>query len=180
MKVRIYEESGKLLYSDISRKKGDTRIDYDISQFPAGNYTFELYKNRVLVCSKTIVKQVSIANADQESAIKFNKSKLQQAQISYNSNDLVHIEYLDIFAEGHQKMEVKIYEESGELLYSKILDKIGDVKIDFDISQFPDGNYTFELFKNRESVCSELIVKQARFENTNTEMNLFVQADSIN
>lgn len=176
MKVRVYTKSGKLLYTDISRKKGDTKVSYDISQFPAGDYTFELYKNRELVCSKAIVKQVSIAN--KESSIKSDISKYRQVEISYNKNDMVSLTYLDIFAEGRRKMEVRIYEESGELLYTKVLDKNGDVNMGFDISQFPDGNYVFELFQNQESVCSERIVKQKSMASANKKSDLMAQEDS--
>lgn len=176
MKVRVYTKSGKLLYTDVSRKKGDTKVSYDISQFPSGNYTFELYKNSELVSSKAIVKQVSIAN--NESSLKSDISKFKQVEISYNNNDMVSMEYLDIFAEGRRKMEVRIYEESGELVYSKLLNKNGDVKIGFDISQFPDGNYTFELYQNQESVCSERIVKQTSMANVNKKSDLMAQEDS--
>lgn len=178
MKVRIYEESGKLLYTRILRKKGDSRIGYDISQLPTGNYSFELYKDRELVCSKAIVKQANIAN--EESTLNPNIAKFQQAQINYNSNDIVHVEYLDIFAEGRRKMTIHIYEESGELLYSKLLNKKGDVKVDFDISQFPDGNYTFELHEKSALVCSKLIVKQARMANANNESSVDGQENSTN
>lgn len=163
MKVRIYNESGKLLYTRVLRKKGNSRIGYDISQLPDGNYTVELYKKSELVCSKDIVKQISFAN--EETVLESDISKFNQVQVSSISNDRVHLEYLDIFREGRRKIEVRIYEESGKLLYSKKLVRDGDVKIDFDISNFPDGNYTFELFKDRKSVCSEPIVKQASYAN---------------
>lgn len=176
MKVRIYKESGELLYTRILREKGNSRIGYDISHLPSGNYTFELYKNRELVCSKAIEKYISMANVNKESDIKTDITKFNQVQISYDNKDFVHLEYLDIFAEGKRKMEVRIYEESGELLYSKLLVKNGDVKIDFDISQFPEGVYTIELFKDQESVCSELIVKQAS--HANKESNFLATEDS--
>lgn len=176
MKVRIYKDSGELLYTRVLRKKGDSKIGFDISQFPSGNYTFELYKNRELVCSKDIEKYISMANVEEESEVKTDIVKFQQLQVSYDNNDFIHLEYLDVFAEGRRKMEVRIYEESGELLYSKLLVKNGDVTIDFDISQFPDGNYTFQLFKDRQPVCSELIVKQAS--QVDKESSLLATEDS--
>lgn len=163
MKVRVYKESGELLYTRVLRRKGNSRIGYDISQLPSGNYTFELYKNRELVCSKDIEKGLSLAQVDKEAKteVKTDISKFKQAEISYDNNDLVHLEYLDLFSEGKRKMELRIYEESGDLLYSKLLVRNGDLNIGLDISQFPDGIYTFELLKDRQPVCSELIVKQA-------------------
>lgn len=177
MKVRIYNETGKLLYTRILRKKGNSRVGYDISQLPEGNYTVELYKKNELVCSKDIVKQDGIA-ANEEAGLEFDKSKFNQVQVRLKGNEMVHLEYLDIFREGRRKMEVRIYEESGELLYSNFLVRNGDVKIDFDISQFPDGNYTFELYKGNESICSEQIVKDAGI--VNEQSNLFANKDSNN
>lgn len=178
MKVRVYEESGKLLYSRMLRKKGNSRIGYDISQLPTGKYTIELYKNRQLVCSKAIEKGLSIANVNEGSDEKTDVSKFNQVQISYKNNEMVHLEYLDVFNEGRRKMEVRIYEESGELLYSKLLSRNGDVNIDFDISQFPSGKYNFELYKDKEQVCSELIVKHAHNANASKEPNLLAKENS--
>lgn len=107
---------------------------------------------------------------------KSNIAKLQQAQISYDMKDLVTVIYKDTFAEGRRKMKIRVCKESGELLFSKLLYKKGDVKIDYDISQFPAGNYTFELYKNSVAVCSKVIVKQPSIAIaiTNKESNLNV------
>jgi hypothetical protein len=184
MKVRVYEESGKLLYSSVSRKKGNARVGYDISKFPAGNFTFELYKNRQLIYSKVIVKQasneiensVSVQNMKNES----NFGKFQQAQISYDMKDLVTVEYSDALSQSPWKMKVRVYEESGKLLYSSVSRKKGNATVGYDISQFPAGNYTFELYKNRESVYSKDIVKQASIVIANIESDLNGHEDSSN
>lgn len=178
MQVQFSKESGELLYNRILRKKGSSRIGYDISDFPFGNYTVELYKDDVLVCSKTIVKEANIASVNKASSLKSDIAKYQQVRISPNGSNFVRLEYIDIFREGRRKMEVRIYEESGELLYSNFLVRNGDVKIDFDISQFPDGNYTFELIKDHESICSALIVKDAGI--VDEQSSLIAQEDSNN
>jgi hypothetical protein len=158
MKVRIYSDSGQLLYTRVLRKKGNARVGYDISELPTGNYTIELYNKRDLICSKAISKQESYVNTEQ--GLEADITKFHQVEICSKSNDMVHLEYIDIFGEGRRKMEVRIYEESGELLYSKHLDKVGDVKLDFDISKLPSGNYTFELLKNGGLVYEDVIVKE--------------------
>ena len=177
MKVRVYEESGKLLYSSVSRKKGNARVGYDISQFPTGNYTFELYKNRESVYSTVIMKQASIAIANSvstqnEKKDKSNITKFEQVQISYDMKDMVTVEYFDALAQGPWKMKVRVYEESGKLLYSSVSRKKGNARVGYDISQFPAGNYTFELYKNRESVYTKAIVKKESVAIANMESNL--------
>jgi uncharacterized protein (DUF1919 family) len=161
MKVKVYTESGKLLDLYASRKKGNARIGYDISQYPAGNYTFDLYKNRVLVYSKSIVKQVSIAKANKKLNLKSNLTNFQQVQINYDMKDLVTIEYLDALAQSPWKMKVRIYKESGKLLDSYVSRKKGNTKVGYDISQYPAGKYTFEIYKNHISIGLEPIIKQA-------------------
>lgn len=176
MKVRIYNESGKLLYTRVLRRKGNSRIGYDISKLPEGNYTFELYNKRDLLCSKAFVKQET--NANVETNLELDLAKYRQVEITNKSNDMVHLEYIDILGEGKRKIGVRIYEESGELIYSKNLVKNGDVKLDFDISKLPTGNYTFELLKNRKSVYEQVIVKETAMADAKQESNLFAKEDS--
>ena len=185
MKVRIYDESSKLIDSYVSRKKGNARVGYDISQFPTGNYTFELYKNRESVYSKVIVKQESIAitnsvSAQKKKKDKSNITKFEQVQISYDMNDLVTVKYLNALSQDPWEMKVRIYDESSKLIDSYVSRKKGNARVGYDISQFPTGNYTFELYKNRESVYSRVIVKQASIAIANKESNLHGHEDSIN
>jgi len=184
MKVRIYDESSKLIDSYVSRKKGNASVGYDISQFPTGNYTFELYKNRESVYSKVIVKQASIAIAKSVSAQnikdKSNISKFEQVQISYDMKDLVTVEYSNALAQDPWKMKVRVYDESGKLLGLYISRKKGNARVGYDISQFPIGNYTFELYKNRESVYSRIIEKQASIAIAKRKSKLHGREDSIN
>jgi len=178
MKVRVYEESGKLLDLYVYRKKGNAKVGYDISQYPAGNYTFDLYKNRVLVYSKSIVKQSSIAKANKKSNLKPNLTNFQQVKINYDMKDLITVEYLDALAQIPWKMKVRISKESGKLLGSFVSRKKGNAKVGYDISQYPAGNYTFEIYKNRVLIGSKPIVKQASI--ANKDSNLIVQEDSTN
>ena len=57
MIVRVFKESGKLMYSRSFSKEGKLDINYDITRFPKGEYFFELYNEGELVCSKAIAKQ---------------------------------------------------------------------------------------------------------------------------
>ena len=72
MKVRIFKEFDNLLYSNHYFRKGDLNIDFDISNFPEGDYTFQLYNKDELVCSKVIAKQADNEN-DKLVAILYTK-----------------------------------------------------------------------------------------------------------
>lgn len=160
MKVRIYNESGKLLYNRSMREKGHSRVGYDISDLPAGNYTIELYKKKDLLCSKAIAKQES--NRIYQSEEKFDINKLKQVELTNKNEDMVHLEYIDILSEGKRKVNVRIYDMQGELFYDKYIIRTGDIRLNFDISQLPYGSYNFELLRDQKLVYEEVFVKEKR------------------
>jgi len=107
-------------------------------------------------------------------------SEYQKVQISNDMKGLVTVKCADSFGEGKRKMKTRVYKESGKLLFSHISREKGDTRVDYDISQFPDGNYTFEISKNGVSVYSKVIVKQASNAIANRESNFEVQKGSTN
>ena len=130
-------------------------------------------KSKTFLFALTILMTSLSSNVSAQSMQdKSNIAKLQQAQISNDTKDLVTVKYADSFGESKRKMKTQIYEESGKSLYSYISRKKGGATIDYDISQFPAGNYTFKLSKNGVLVCSKVIVKQASIAIANTESNL--------
>ena len=138
-------------------------------------------KSRTFLFALTILMTSLSSNVSAQSMKdKSNIAKLQQAQISNDMKDLVTVKYADSFGEGKRKMKIRVYKESGKLLFSHISRKKGDTRIDYDISQFPTGNYTFELSKNGVLVYSKVIVKQASIAIANMESNLNGHEDSSN
>jgi len=138
-------------------------------------------KLRTFLFAVTIVMTSLFSSVSAQSMKdKSNIAKLQQAQISNDIGDLVTVKYTDSFGEGKRKMKIRVYKESGKLLYAQVSRKKGDTRIDYDISQFPAGNYTFELSKNGVLVCSKVIVKQANIAIANTESNKNGREDSTN
>jgi len=118
----------------------------------------KVYLIAVTITMTSLLSNVSAQNQKED---KSNIKKFQQVQVSHDMKDLVTLEYRDTFAEGIWKINVRIYNESGKLLYSQALrNKKGGAKFGYDISEFPAGDYTFEIFKNRESIYSKDIVKQ--------------------
>jgi len=64
--VKVYSEKGTLLYANTFLKKGDALIPFDISSFPKGIYSFNIYKGLKEIYSKKITKGVSTGNQDLE------------------------------------------------------------------------------------------------------------------
>ena len=131
-------------------------------------------KSRTFLIAVTILMTSLYSNvsAQNEKKDKSNITKFEQVQISYDMKDLVTVEYFNALAQDPWKMKVRVYNESGKLLDSYVSRKKGNARVGYDISQFPTGNYTFELYKNRESVYSKVIVKKESVTIANMESNL--------
>jgi flagellar hook assembly protein FlgD len=67
---------------------------------------------------------------------------------------------LIVVKQPEDKLNLKIKDENGSLVYEKRLRTPESKKITFDVSSLPDGKFTFELVKNREVVYSNSIVKE--------------------
>ncbi|NOR86519.1 MAG: hypothetical protein GQ527_02805, partial [Bacteroidales bacterium] len=55
VKIRV-KENNKVLYQRSFKKWAIADLQYDISQFPSGEYTFEIIKDRKVVYSKVVEK----------------------------------------------------------------------------------------------------------------------------
>ena len=55
VKIKVYENN-KLLYVRRVKKAGTANIKYNISQFPDGEYTFKIEKDKDVVYSATVQK----------------------------------------------------------------------------------------------------------------------------
>jgi hypothetical protein len=143
---------------------------------------FKIMKSTKFLFAVTILMTSLFSNvsAQNEKNDKSNITKFEQVQVSYDMKDMVTVEYSDALTQNPWKMKVRVYEESGKLLYSSVSRKKGNATVGYDISQFPAGNYTFELYKNRESVYSKDIVKQASIVIANIESDLNGHEDSSN
>ncbi|MEN8119655.1 MAG: hypothetical protein ABFS35_04890 [Bacteroidota bacterium] len=62
--VKVYSEEGSLLYASSYLRKGDALIPFNISKFPMGMYTFNVYKGLKKVYSKEIAKDINTGKPD--------------------------------------------------------------------------------------------------------------------
>ena len=169
--VLVHGKSGELIYSKRISRKRNLDIEFDISDFPTGIYSFELYNKRELVCSKIIAKQhiASSHSDDVKRAIIEDSAflKTRQARFSSRSNSKVNLQFIDTYDEKLRYMKVRVFKESDDLIYADNFYRKGNLNIDFDISKFPRGNYTFQFYNKDQLVCSKVITKQAQKQNEN-------------
>ena len=81
----------------------------------------------------------------------------QLAKISIDVNNLVAVSYHNISDKDRRKLSVSIYDDFGYLVYHHQLNKRKKAIVRFDMSQLPDGNYNFGVYKKYELVCSKVI-----------------------
>jgi flagellar hook assembly protein FlgD len=87
--------------------------------------------------------------------IKSDDSKVKVAMYSNVSDEVTFI----VKKQPEDKLNLKIRDESGFLVYVKRLGKPENRKITFDIKSLPEGKYTFELLKGKEVVYENSISK---------------------
>jgi hypothetical protein len=61
--------------------------------------------------------------------------------------------------ESGEKLIVKVSDSEGSMVHQKRIKKADDSKITYDISDLPQGTYTFEVIKDKEVVYTQNVRK---------------------
>lgn len=113
---------------------------------------------KALILTTALVISVAFSNA-QNAAQSSDESLLQkkntEVAILQRSNDLVNVL---MEKEPRELVKIKVYDGS-KLLYVSRVKKDSTANIKFDISEFPAGDYVFEVEKNRKVISSATIHK---------------------
>jgi hypothetical protein len=84
------------------------------------------------------------------------KSNRLTVSISPNNNSMVNVLVAKI-PEEQIKIRVK---ENKKVLYQKSYKNYAQVNLQYDISQFPTGKYTFEIIQDEKVVYSKVIIRK--------------------
>jgi flagellar hook assembly protein FlgD len=116
-------------------------------------------KTLVLTAALVVLTAASFAQKVLENGqeLKTDDSKVKVAMYSNVSDEVTFI----VVKEPEDKLNLKIKDERGSLVYEKRLRKPENRKITFDIKSLPEGKYTFELAKGKEIVYANSISKGA-------------------
>jgi flagellar hook assembly protein FlgD len=115
-------------------------------------------KTLVLTTALVVLTTASFAQSEienKENQLVLNTEDVK-ASIFPNSNDMVT---LILEKKPGEVVTIKIKEENGRLVYQKKIKKVDSTKIKFDIRELPDGEYTFELVKDKQVLYSKKINK---------------------
>jgi flagellar hook assembly protein FlgD len=113
--------------------------------------TFVLTAALVVLTTAMFAQKVSVTGQEMKS----ETANVKVAMYSTISDEVTLI----VVKQPEDKLNLKIKDENGSLVYEKRLRTPESKKITFDVSSLPDGKFTFELVKNREIVYSNSIVK---------------------
>ena len=116
-------------------------------------------KTLVLTAALVVLTAASFAQKVRENGqeVKADDSKVKVAMYSNVSDQVTFI----VKKQPEDKLNLKIRDESGSLVYVKRLGKPEIRKITFDIKSLPEGKYTFELVKGKEVLYTNSISKGA-------------------
>ncbi len=114
-------------------------------------------KTLVLTAALVVLTAASFSQKVSENGkeLKANDSKVKVAMYSNVSDQVTFI----VVKEPEDKLNLKIKDEKGSLVYEKSLRKPESRKITFDLKSLPSGEYTFELVKGKDVLYSNSVSK---------------------
>ncbi|MBC8485249.1 MAG: T9SS type A sorting domain-containing protein [Bacteroidetes bacterium] len=115
-------------------------------------------KTLVLTTVLVVLSTLTYAQSEKENADKAKTvdSESVICNLYPSSDDQVT---LKLRKETGDKVTVKVKEDNGSLVYRKRIKKANNNKITYDIAQFPNGSYIFEVTKDKKVVYSKVIRK---------------------
>jgi len=114
-------------------------------------------KTLVLTAALAVLTAVTFSqnNSEKSNELKSESAKVKVAMYSNVSDQVTFI----VVKEPEDKLNLKIKDEKGSLVYEKSLRKPESRKITFDLKSLPSGEYTFELVKGKDVLYSNSVSK---------------------
>ena len=81
-----------------------------------------------------------------------------KVDVQLTSNNLILVRYQNA---DNDKIRIKVYNDNEELIKSKTVIANGNIKVNFDLSKLPEGDYSFKVFCNKKEICTEIVPKLA-------------------
>ena len=116
---------------------------------------------KTLIVTAALVVLTTTAFTQQETSAKANEFVLSSEEISIafypnSANALTMI----LSKEDGQKVKVRLTDSDDKVLYSKRYSKVNNTKVKYDVSEFPSGEYTFEVVKGGEVLYTKNFTKR--------------------
>jgi flagellar hook assembly protein FlgD len=116
-------------------------------------------KTLVLTTALAVLTAASFAQKVSENGQEM-KSEVAKVKVALYSNVSDQVTFI-VMKQPEDKLNLKIKDEKGSLVYEKRLRRPENRKITFDIKSLPEGEYTFELAKGKEVVYKNFFSKES-------------------
>lgn len=131
----VKDSDGQILFKEKISAEGTYTKAYDLSEFPEGEYYFEIDKKGFITIYPFSVEKNSVEMLSSE------KLTIAKPMVRVN-NDRV---YLSRVGSNSQSMNIEIYYEGKELAYSEELTRDGEIERIYDFSTSESGSYLFSI-----------------------------------
>jgi len=135
VKVTIYNEKGRVVFTEVMKEMENFMRPYNFSSLPAGEYTIELKDEQ-----GKRAKKITHAGGKQ-------KRMAVLTRLGHDANKYM----LAVPNEGRQAFTVRIYNNYSKLLYQKTQMVDGDFASVYNLNKL-GGNYTFEVADQKGNI----------------------------
>ncbi len=116
---------------------------------------------KTLIVTAVLVVLTTTTFAQKETSAQSNDFVLNSEQITVafypNSNDAVT---MILSKDEGQRVKVRVTDSNENVLYAKRYSKVNSAMVHFDVSEFPAGNYTFEVVDGNKVLYTKTITKR--------------------
>jgi len=106
---------------------------------------------KTLILTAAFIAFTVASFAQTETSLKSNDYVLNTDEISiaFYPTSTDHITMI-LMKNSDQRVKVRVTDADNQVLYEKKYGKVNNARIKYDISEFPSGNYTFEVLKGNK------------------------------
>lgn len=116
---------------------------------------------KTLVMTTALLMLVAIASAQEKPIADSNNIVFEGEHVKCvmypGSNDMIT---MILEKDPGEKVSLRIKQSDSEILYQKRMNKVDRARVKFDISEFPSGEYTFELVQGNSVLYTKNFSKK--------------------
>lgn len=150
IEIRVFNNTGKMVTYKSLVNSGTRIFNHKLSEFPDGMYTYEIVEGDEVVYSARIFK------LDKNAAEYRNMPSGPTASISKLNHEQVMVR---LAGNPDVKTRIRVSDEFGNLLYWRTIKEVGNARLTYDISRFPEGKYDFRVYSGKDLIAYRKVNK---------------------
>lgn len=139
----VIDATGKIVFEE-GLDKYSNQVTYSLEQFPQGKYTLKVIGTDYEEISETVITKESLALETKTSHFK---------PVMKNKDNKI---ILSAFFNTASKVQFKVFDMDGELIYTENEYSIGNYTKIFSLEKLKSGKYTAVFYTDRFSVSKEI------------------------